>query len=327
MPLKLTRRPGSRNWYVRGTVAGQTIFESTGTPRAEDAEIYRAKREGEVSRRRIYGAEATATFLEAAVLYMDAGGEKYYLAPIIDEIGNTPLKDISQETVERLARKLYPNSSPATVNRQLFTPVTAVVNYGARSGLCQPIQLRRPKVKSKWRPAAEPEQLQAFLQHAPERIGLLALFMALTGRRISEAVNLEWKDMDLQRGEAWIRRTKNEEPFLAYLPPELVAALANMKKRHPRKVFGYGSRYSVYRAWKETCRKAGIPYMTPHEMGRHTFATWMRRYAGLDLPALMEAGGWKSAAMVMRYSKVSASEVQKAADQLPGAKSVQAKAK
>lgn len=323
MPLKVVRRPGCTNLYVRGTVSGQPVFESTRTARPEIAEQYRIKREGEISQRRIFGAKATATFVEAAVLYMEAGGERRFLSPLVDEIGAMPLKDIGQGTAEALARALYPGASAATLNRQLFTPLSAVINTAARSGLCEPVRFKRPKMKSRRRPAAEPEQLQAFMAVAPIRIAALAQFMALTGRRVGEALRVAWEDLDLQRGEAWIRRTKNGDPFLAYLPSELVATLANLPRTHPRLVFGYESRYSVYKVWRETCRKAGIPYLTPHEMGRHTFATWMRRYAGLDLPALMEAGGWKSAQMVMRYAKVTPSEIQRAADRLPGAKSVQ----
>ena len=41
---------------------------------------------------------------------------------------------------------------------------------------------------------------------------------------------------------------------------------------------------------KKACEVAGVEYLTPHEPGRHTFATWKRRYAGLDLKGLAMAG-------------------------------------
>ena len=55
-----------------------------------------------------------------------------------------------------------------------------------------------------------------------------------------------------------------------------------------------------------------IIYATP-------YATWMRRYGGLDLRGLMEAGGWRDHKSVLRYTHVAAGEASRAADRLPGA--------
>lgn len=55
------------------------------------------------------------------------------------------------------------------------------------------------------------------------------------------------------------------------------------------------------------CKRAGITDFSPHDC-RHTWATWHYR-ANRDLTALMELGGWKSAAMVMRYAHVNTSHL------------------
>ena len=46
--LKLKKYPKRKAYYVRGTVAGVSIFESTGTTDRGQAEAYRRKREKEV---------------------------------------------------------------------------------------------------------------------------------------------------------------------------------------------------------------------------------------------------------------------------------------
>jgi hypothetical protein len=61
--LELKRRHGSPNWYLRGTVAGQSIDESTRTSDREVAEAIRAKREWELTQGAVFDRRAVATFL------------------------------------------------------------------------------------------------------------------------------------------------------------------------------------------------------------------------------------------------------------------------
>jgi len=79
MPLRLYRKRGSPNWYIRGTVRGITVDESSKVADRRAAEEIRAHREAEILKASVYGRAATATFLEAAVRYMEAGGERRYL--------------------------------------------------------------------------------------------------------------------------------------------------------------------------------------------------------------------------------------------------------
>src|SRR5215475_10253513 len=144
MSLKLIRRPGRPHWYLHGSVRGISIRESTGVADAKAAEVIRARREWEIIQRSVFGAEATATFVGAAVSYLEAGGERTYLKPIIARIGSMPLGKIDQATTERTARALYPNASPATLNREVFTPIAAVLNHAAKRGLCARRVIERP---------------------------------------------------------------------------------------------------------------------------------------------------------------------------------------
>lgn len=88
---------------------------------------------------------------------------------------------------------------------------------------------------------------------------------------------------------------------------------------------GLSTRYSarpatriiVHRPLRTACKNAGLPYLSPHKLGRHTYATWLRRYAGRDLRGLMEDGGWKSVNSVLRYMHVVPGETATAVDKLP----------
>jgi len=106
MPLKLIRRPGRPHWYMHGTVRGITVRESTGVADAKAAEAIRARREWEIIQRSVFGTEATATFVAAAVSYLEAGGERTYLKPIIARIGSMSLAKIDQDMIDKTARAL-----------------------------------------------------------------------------------------------------------------------------------------------------------------------------------------------------------------------------
>jgi hypothetical protein len=91
--LKLVKRHGSDSWYIRGTVRGVAVDESTKIADKALAEAVRAKREWEIVTRQIGGNRAVATFLEAAVSYLETGGEARYVKPLIDYFKTTPLAD------------------------------------------------------------------------------------------------------------------------------------------------------------------------------------------------------------------------------------------
>ena len=93
-------------------------------------------------------------------------------------------------------------------------------------------------------------------------------------------------------------------------------AIAALERKGGR-VFGFAWRWSVYKPLRRACAQAKVPYLSPHEFGRHTFATWMRQHAGMDLRGLMEAGGWRDPKSVARYAHVEPGEALKAVDMLP----------
>jgi hypothetical protein len=110
VPIKLTKRPRSPYWIMRGTVRGIRIEESTSVGDRKVAEEIRAKREAEILAQSIYGRGATATFAEATVSYLESGGDKRFLAGVIKHFGTTPLAKIDQDAIDRGARKLYPDA-------------------------------------------------------------------------------------------------------------------------------------------------------------------------------------------------------------------------
>lgn len=315
MPLRVRKRTGTRNLYITGTVLGNFIDRSARTDRPDVAEKLRIKIEADELDRSIYGTKAVASFATALKYYLDTGGSARYTGALLDYFGTTRLADIDQIAINAAGSKLCPHS-PATRKRTVTGPLAAILHRASEAGLCDYRRVRHPRVVSVERRALEPDEVRQLLQHAPnDRIRALAIFMLYTGRRLTECVELEWKDVRLAERQAFIGRTKNGDQITVHLAVPVVVALGNLAERSG-KVFGYSSRHGVRTAWATMCQRGGI-HITRHEFGRHTCATWLRRYGGLDLQALMEAMGWRSINSALAYKHVSPSEVAKAVDKLP----------
>lgn len=345
MPLKLTRRNSTSNWYLRGTVRGREIYETTGTRDRKAAEDIRVTREAKLLHASIHGESLTYTFTDAALSYIAAGGEKTHILPLTKHFMGKALADIGQEEADGAARALKPGLAPSTLNRTIYTPICAVLNHAAKKKppWCHRPMIERPSVpkgRLRWLTAAEAERL---IDAARPHLKPLIIFLLSTGVRISEALYLDWKEVDLSRCHVTIYGepdeddptsigTKNGEPRGIPLHPRAVAALANLPHRagavfrRPRRGpakqadntgegfvgLPYASRGrrgggQIKSTWATTIKKAGIVNFTPHDC-RHTWATW-HYMANKDLAKLMELGGWKSLDMVMRYTHVDKSHL------------------
>jgi integrase len=166
-----------------------------------------------------------------------------------------------------------------------------------------------------------PDEAERLIAAAAPHLRPLLVFLLPTGARMSEAIELEWRDLDLLGARAIFWRTKGGKRRIAQLPPRLVAALAALPHREgpvfrwettpspsgkPTRINTYAdhgreSGGQIKRGWKGAIRRAGLdPDLTPHDC-RHSWASW--HYAlNRDLIALKIEGGWSSVTLVERYA-------------------------
>ncbi|MBM3655007.1 MAG: site-specific integrase [Alphaproteobacteria bacterium] len=309
MSLRVVKRKGTDNLYIRGTVRGLLVNESTGTSERSAAEAIRIQREKELLDQTIFGKKVVATFVQAAVIYMENGGERRFVGPLIDLWGTTALSAIDQMAVDRAAATLYPKAKAATRVRQVYAVVRAIIRHAAERGLCEARIIRSPSVpkgRIRW---LKPEEAERLIAACAPHLKPLVMFLFGTGARLSEALYLDWRYVDLGRREVQFVDTKNKECRGVPLHPRLVAALSTLPHREGavfRRNDGmpyvrrrdYGGQIKT--GFRAACRRAGIDKFTPHGC-RHTWATWT--YAATrNLLALMTLGGWSSPAMAMRYA-------------------------
>lgn len=300
MPLKIYRRKGSTVWSYRGTVAGRRRRGSTGTSDKETAERIASEVENKIHKRHLDGIEEALTFPKAAAIYLNGGKPTRFIAKLVKYWGDAKVADITTGGVKQAAIDIYPGAKASTRNRQVIVPMLAIINHCAEMKLCKHLRMKRFKVETKIKNPVTPEWLDAFCAHATRPdIGALALFMFATGARISEALAVQWKDIDFKRRLVLIRQTKLGNERLAHMPIKLVVALGNLPERNKKsKPFDFKGAPGPLKGWNNTIMKAGIEPLTYHSC-RHGFATTLL-HKGTDPVTVAKLGGWKSPAHVFQ---------------------------
>jgi len=365
MPLTLVPpKPGrTPNYHIRGTYLRVAVNRSAGTPDKRLAQKIKAGIEDQIERGVYESAPRVppgpATFLAAAVVYLKSGGASTFLGPIVEYDGAYAIREkltdtITQSDLDHLADALYPKATAQTRNRQVYTPIIAVLHHvGIERKFKRPKGWRGKKSKS----FLEPEQAFALLDAAEAidlEFGLLCYTLLYTGRRIGDLLNddTRLRNLNLRRATLYLRDTKNGEAVTVHLPPIVVDKFKTMPPRpyRPGRIKGR-SQFSagmpflerdpdqrLFRFHQggylrgllaEAMKKAGLSFPR-RERGFHLFShsygTWMMRFGGLDNYALARTGRWKDPRSAEGYLHTVVSSEAKVADVLPtpsGAKLVQ----
>jgi integrase len=354
MPLKLKapRKGKSPNWSIRGTYLGIGVDKSCGTARRSVAlqklrELEAAIERGEYppKAKTHSGRLGEKTFLSAARAYLEAGRRRRYVGPLIRYFGETPIGDIDQDAIDEAAAAILPHGLPQTRNTCVYTPVSAIIRFAGVD-----LKLRRPK-DAKGRvvtDALNPPDAEAIIKAADSfdmEYGILLRMLLYTGVRLGEALQLEWEMIRLEECRAWIRARKNGDPLEVQLRGDLVAALeAHPRRAEAGRVFrfrqGGNLKHKLVRArmmalgmdcparrpkgWRQPPHRLS---WVNHHTFRHTWATWMRRYAGADVDSLLATKNWRDPRSTRRYVHVSAREEWGRVEKLPslGGKNVESR--
>lgn len=237
----------------------------------------------------------------------------------IPHLGRKKLYEIDQGVIDKAVSKLFKTEvGPATLNRKGYTPISAILHHAARLGWCSKPVIGRPRQPRGRIRSVTKSEAWKLIDAAKPHLRPLVMFLFSTGCRLSEALYLDWQQVDLTGGTASFLETKNGDPRVVPMPPEAVAYLANLSHREgavfrtqlgkpyaKRKKVGGGQ---VKRAWASMCASAKVSDFTPHDC-RHTFATWYLRDNPKDAAGLMKICGWRSITMVQRYAHLDVSDV------------------
>lgn len=314
MPLKLVPpRPGrSPYWTVRGSHLGCKVNRSTKLAEKATARALLKRWQADIERGALT-RPGEPTFLDAIVDYLKAGGSNRFLGAydpdtrqwsgIAGRLGPLPMSAVDQEAINEAAIVLYPVSTPMTRNRQVFTPVSSVLKHAGVE-----TKLRRPKgwrgnPRTNWLTTEQASALLAAADTVDLELAALLTLLLYTGLRLSEALGLTCDRVNLRESYAFIPKTKTGHPRAVFLPAPAVAALAGLARgleRGEARVFRFSKSGRLYALLARVRKATGLRWASFHVM-RHTWATWMRHYGGLDTTGLVATGAWRDRTSAARY--------------------------
>lgn len=302
-------------WYFGVSRPDGFHRESTGLTSKREAQALADERVAQIKLADQRGFDEEKTVSDAAYEYLAAGKDGRFVERIILKWGKKKLRGLKPDWVRKHASDLYPDAAPATLNRQVITPVQAIINMAYQGEDGRQIKIKRFPVKDvKKKEAVDAEWHERFAAHSPSPgMTAMARFMWETAARISEACRVTAEDVDLDARTVMLTKTKTDprltriSPVMAEMLRPLVASEAKANRKNKRKrngLFGYASRHSVYSGWKSACEAAGITYSPPHSSGRVTFATELVVRRGVDPVTAARLGGWSSPKVMMdTYAK------------------------
>lgn len=325
--MSLYRHPKSAYWWCRFTIGGVEVRQSTATKVRKEAEEYEHKLRSAHWRAAHLGEEHH-TWREARERWVRERAGKRSLErderifTEYREIDAVGLREIDAQYLAgiRAAREAAVVNeksgkliAAASVNRE-FALIRSVLNQAARTwhwlehAPAVPMALiEQPDPRFLTR-----AQFSALVKLLPKHTADMARLAVATGMRRSNITGLTWDRVDLKARFAYVpgSQAKGGRGIPVPLNPEAIAVLKRWRKKHATHVFVFRKKpvYQVStRRWREAVKAAGHAGLRFHDL-RHTWASWQAQ-AGTPLYAIRELGGWRTDAMVRRYSHLGAGDL------------------
>lgn len=301
--------------YADYYVHGKRVQVSTGTTNKAEAQRVYARHLTEVPKWnpgaavRVRFGEFCEHYLEHAKLHKRSWiRDEQMLRHLTEFFQGWLLSDISPLAVERYKRERAKVVSPATVNRELallkhlFNLATTWGQYAGLNPLRAVKFLAEDNFKFR---TLSPDEEKKLIRCASPYLQDLIVFAINTGLRLGDILNLNWEEVDLDKGV--IRRTVQKNSRILELPlneraETVVRAWHGMRKC--QYVFynpETGDQFKdLWLGLKKACRKAEIEGVTWHTF-RHTFASRLTRH-GADLVTVKELLGHSDVSVTMRYA-------------------------
>ena len=224
-------------------------------------------------------------------------------------------KDADGNSIMKAKRKPL---APATLNRYQAA-LSAVLTWTQRRRIapknwqnpCRNVELK-PERNEIVRFLSDTERgalLAACRASTWSKLYLIVMMGLTTGARRGELEALRWADVDLERAEAAIHRSKNGDKKVLPLVPAVLEALAALKgapnalvfpsQRRPDVAFNFGP------AWDRALKVAGVKNFRFHDL-RHSCASALAQ-SGATLLEIAEVLGHRQLSVTKRYSHLATS--------------------
>ena len=204
------------------------------------------------------------------------------------------------------ARKRKDTLSNASINR-ILALLRRMMYLAKKDGLV-PVVPHFPMLEEKnvRKGFVETEQFKSILQHLPEQLRPLVIFLYRTGCRVGAALQITWGMVNPDctvislPGEI----VKNDEPLTLPVPSEVTAILRKHFRQENQPVF---SGINLRKEWEKATLLAKCPHLLIHDLRRSGVRNLVQ--AGVQEKVAMSISGHKTRSIFDRYNIISAKQV------------------
>ena len=248
------------------------------------------------------------------------------LGHVVPVLGDLPVTAVSSITVADFTAELFAKCSPGGVN-SILRAFRALLGFAVEQGVLE----KAPDVEMVEEP--DPEEELQFVS-ADQTASFLAAVLHLepewhaffvvafrTGLRIAELIELRWKDVNLERCELHVRRSrydgdittpKSGRSRIVPFPSEVARALWPMVGPPERLVFAYEDqtpfdRYIARAPIERVCHRIGMEPFNIH-MTRHSYASHLVQ-RGVPLATVAKLLGQSVLTVTARYAHLGRSDL------------------
>lgn len=316
----------SGTWFVDIPLKdGSRIRKSTRTKDRKAAQEFHDRLRAERWRAETFGDRPDVVFGEAAIHFLKSCADlrdykskadhiKYWLSHFKGVALRSLTTDMIMAAVPALKRVQSGPALPmasATKNRYLAT-ISTLLNMAVKRGWINSLphieKFKEAQVRESF---LTREESRALLEALPEGwMRDVSTFALMTGMRAGEILSLEWAQVDLKRNLVSVLASKAKSGSSRPVPLNATAieVINRRAGQHEQFVFarcGAETHEIDQRTFKRALKAAGISDDFRFHDLRHTWAS-NHAQAGTPLLMLQKMGGWKTLAMLNKYSHLNA---------------------
>ena len=242
----------------------------------------------------------------------------------LPRFGSLNLNWLNQEMIERfIAERKKTGVRNRTINLEL-TLLSVMLKKAIDWGHLRTLPFKKkPSLKttdSVQRKALTIPEVALLLEKAKGNAKLLIAVLAYTGCRLSEALYLDWSDIDLENETITIKakpevgfKPKSGKSRVIPMAPELKTILEAVKEKQGWLFKSASGKriITLRRGFEQACKDAGLEDISPHCL-RHTFASLMIA-SGADARTLADILGHSSPVITLSIYSHSFDQVKKSA--------------
>lgn len=342
----LVKRGNSKFWYAQFQIDHQTIVRSTKTSDRKVALQVAAKILADVHAELLLGKKASITLETALHRFANSKFGTPNHRNLESQIrvilallsGSISLIKVNSDTLERFRQKRLSQGCASQTIKHGINCLMGAIQLARKDGYQSP-SITVPLVRtpnSRMRYLSNEEERRLLHELSPTRVvnGLsaapsrredrrkwmqdnydLVVMLIDTGARYSEIANIAWKEIDLNRGEIRLWRSKVQNESVIYMTDRVESILhRRLLESDAPTVFvnkaGEKRGYSAV-AIRKAFRRAGLDDCTIHTL-RHTHATRLIQN-GLSIQEVKAVLGHSDIRTTMRYAHLEQAAVNRKA--------------